>query len=98
MQRGFFYPREKTFFPAETLSRLPATTPRHATRRILLIGSDTTINVEHIFNPYDTTVTFDSDLGCETSFYEKYFSITIGGFQCNIDNTVDISNTRGDIY
>jgi hypothetical protein len=60
-------------------------------------GSDATINIEHIFNPYDTinymgyTVTFESELECETSFHEKYFSITVGGGRCTIDNTVDIS-------
>ena len=60
-------------------------------------GSDITIDVEHVFDPYDSvnymgyTVTFDADLGCRTSFYEKYFSITVGGGVCTIDNTVDIS-------
>ena len=60
-------------------------------------GSDITIDVRHVFDPYDSvnymgyTVTFDADLGCRTSFYEKYFSITVGGGVCTIDNTVDIS-------
>jgi hypothetical protein len=60
-------------------------------------GSDATIDIKQIFNPYDTlnymgyTVTFESELECETSFHEKYFSITVGGGRCTIDNTVDIS-------
>jgi len=60
-------------------------------------GSDEMIDVEHVFDPYDSinyvgyTVSFDADLGCKTSFYERYFSISVGGEQCIIDNTVDIS-------
>jgi hypothetical protein len=60
-------------------------------------GSDETIDVRHVFDPYDSinymgyTVSFDADLGCKTSFYEKYFSISVGGGPCIIDNTVDVS-------
>lgn len=61
-------------------------------------GSDTLVNAEHFFNPYGTvnyagsTVTFDIGLGCETSFYETYFSITVvGGGTCSIAN-IDISD------
>jgi hypothetical protein len=60
-------------------------------------GSDATITIKQIFNPYNTlnymgyTVTFEQNLECKTSFHEKYFSITVGGGRCTIDNTVDIS-------